>query len=227
MPCRLLINLLLLCFLLFLGAFACQSPPENRLPEKPAVISGSIPSRPGAPILKTEKKSDVIAVTKKDSTRKNQEKVKPSADASKSVADTKPEVVDRASLIVEDAVYNSEGKIDPFASLISLEKEEGQSDKSGEDDRPPRILTPLEKLDYSQLRLVAVVEAEAGKIAMVEESGGKGYIVKIGTYIGKNSGKVVEIYNDRIMIREQVKNFKGKWVGRSQEMKLHKPDNEG
>ena len=64
------------------------------------------------------------------------------------------------------------------------------------------------------------------QIAMVEEANGKGYEVGIGTYIGKNQGKVSEIKDSSIVIKELVKDYKGRLKERVQEIKLHKIDNE-
>ncbi|MCK4768404.1 MAG: pilus assembly protein PilP, partial [Desulfobacula sp.] len=55
---------------------------------------------------------------------------------------------------------------------------------------------------------------------------GKGYEVGIGTYIGKNRGKVSEIKKSSIVITELVKDFKGRFAEQAQEIKLHKIDNE-
>ncbi|MEA1967603.1 MAG: pilus assembly protein PilP, partial [Thermodesulfobacteriota bacterium] len=124
--------------------------------------------------------------------------------------------------------YISKGKIDPFYPLIKTEKQVKEHNPGvSKEKEPTRILTPLEKLDFSQMKLVAIVHAESGNIAMVQESGGKGYVVKIGTFIGKNSGRIIKIQKDRIVIQERVKNFKGDFVERSQEMKLHKQEYEG
>ncbi|MBU0462875.1 MAG: pilus assembly protein PilP [Proteobacteria bacterium] len=119
--------------------------------------------------------------------------------------------------------YDSLGKIDPFESLIQEKVEESQPLI---DERPKRILTPLEKIELSQIRLVAVIIMKNRQIAMVEEANGKGYEVGIGTYIGKNQGKVSEIKDSSIVIKELIKDYKGKLKERFQEIKLHKIDNE-
>lgn len=119
--------------------------------------------------------------------------------------------------------YDAQGKIDPFLPLIQEKVEEPQPIV---DDQPQRILTPLEKIELSQIRLVAIVITEKRRIAMVEEATGKGYEVTIGTYIGKNQGKVSEINNNSIVVTELVKDFKGKLKEQTQEIKLHKNDEE-
>ncbi len=92
---------------------------------------------------------------------------------------------------------------------------------------PQRVLTPLEKLDFSQMKLVAILNKEAGSVAMVQEASGKGYIVNIGTYIGRSSGQVVSIEKDKLVIQEKVKDYKGNVVDRFQELKLNKIDDKG
>ncbi|MFO7750942.1 MAG: pilus assembly protein PilP, partial [Desulfobacteraceae bacterium] len=147
----------------------------------------------------------------------------------KSVPDEplKKETGNKADSMAGESSYVSTGKIDPFHPLIQTEKEKKKQAEAGEEKAPSRILTPLEKLDFSQMKLAAIVHAPSGNMAMVEESGGKGYIVRIGTFIGKNSGRVIKIEKDRIVIEERVKNFKGDFVERSREMKLHKKEYEG
>jgi type IV pilus assembly protein PilP len=64
------------------------------------------------------------------------------------------------------------------------------------------------------------------RIAMVEEATGKGYEIGIGTYMGKNRGKVSEIKDSSIVIKELVKDYKGRLREQVQEIKLNKIDDE-
>jgi len=121
----------------------------------------------------------------------------------------------------ESMHYDSQGKIDPFESLI---QEKPVESLPMVDDRPKRILTPLEKVGLNQIRLVAVIMMKDRQIAMVEEASGKGYEVGIGTYIGKNKGKVSEIKDSSIVIKELVLDYKGRLKERVQEINLHKID---
>ena len=119
--------------------------------------------------------------------------------------------------------YSAAGKINPFLPLIQA----GNSEKEKE-QKPKRQLTPLEKLDLSQLQLVAVVQATGDggdDFAMVQEASGKGYIVQKGTYIGTNQGIVTRIEKEKIIIEESFTDFKGDEKTRQKEMKLHKQDN--
>jgi Tfp pilus assembly protein PilP len=121
----------------------------------------------------------------------------------------------------EGNAYAAKSNLDPFMPLIREQK----APETQTPDKPQRILTPLEKMALSQIKLVAVVVTDSMKIAMVEEATGKGYEVRMGTYMGKNGGQVVDISFDSIVVREIVTDFKGGRTERFQEIKLHKPDN--
>jgi len=70
------------------------------------------------------------------------------------------------------------------------------------------------------------MKAPDGRWGLVEESSGKGYVVKKGTYIGLNSGVVVDIKTDRIIIDEKVEDLTGKVKIIKKEMKINRPPGE-
>ncbi len=120
--------------------------------------------------------------------------------------------------------YSPKGKIDPFEPLL---REEGAQASAGPVLRKKREpQSPLEKIDLGQLKLVAIIGASSGNRALVEESSGKGYIVKEGTYIGMNSGKVVAINLDKVMIEEEYEDAYGKTIVKKKEITLPKPPGE-
>lgn len=121
---------------------------------------------------------------------------------------------------IEPGPYIARGKIDPFEPLFKDEPVAGKKKKK----RIPR--TPLEKLSLGQLKLVAIIRAPSGNKALVEESSGKGYVIKKGTYIGLNSGKIVKIEKDNIIIEEEIQNIQGNMEVRQVELKLQKPSGE-
>ena len=95
--------------------------------------------------------------------------------------------------------YDARGKIDPFEPMF---KEKPVSVK--EKKKKKRIpQTPLERWDISQLKLVGIILSENGNKALLEDSSGKGHVVSKGSYVGLNSGKVVKINKDRIVIEEE------------------------
>ena len=63
-------------------------------------------------------------------------------------------------------------------------------------------LSPLERYDLGQLKLVGVILSAKEPTAMVEDSAGLGYVVKVGTPIGASDGTVKAIKQDGITIEE-------------------------
>jgi type IV pilus assembly protein PilP len=90
--------------------------------------------------------------------------------------------------------YNPVGKADPFKPFIQITPIRDLSRSVP--------LTPLQKYEISQLKLVAIISTPEGNIALVEDSAGKGYILKKGTGIGKNDGKVTKILKDKVIVEE-------------------------
>lgn len=218
--------LFLILFSIVAALPACKDHPDNKANEKSVLvskkitavqkkISGSITRNKIPPPVKTAKTSDISLL---------KDKRVPDKQAKLSQGKNTVTAPDK-----KEKFYSSEGRIDPFEPLIRPEqKKESLNTAKGQTQEKPRlILTPLMKLDFSQMRLVAVVMAESGNIAMVEDSTHKGYSIRIGTYIGKNGGRVVKIDKNRVIIMEHIKNFKGEIVERSHILKLHKPDDEG
>ncbi|MBW2575679.1 MAG: pilus assembly protein PilP [Deltaproteobacteria bacterium] len=180
-----------------------------------------------------------IIVAKKDDLSKSvskQETVKPTPKAVPGISKSKAGVsndklvalVSTTTQKIETSkitdLYNPEGKLDPFAPLIK-EKPVNLPVKHGKAVRR-KLLTPLEKLDLSQLKLVAILRAQSGNKAMVEEDSGKGYVIKKGMYIGIHSGKVAKILSDRIIIEEEVEDIYGKISVQKKEIKLKPPGEE-
>jgi type IV pilus assembly protein PilP len=68
--------------------------------------------------------------------------------------------------------------------------------------RPRETLSTLERYELGQLRLVGVIWHVKEPSAMIEDSAGLGYVVKVGTPIGPNDGKVKAIKPDQIIVEE-------------------------
>jgi Tfp pilus assembly protein PilP len=63
-------------------------------------------------------------------------------------------------------------------------------------------VTPLERLDLDQLRLVALAHEARAARALLEDAAGIGYIVAVGTRVGRRGGVVVAIERRSLRIRE-------------------------
>jgi type IV pilus assembly protein PilP len=60
----------------------------------------------------------------------------------------------------------------------------------------------LERYDLGQLKLVGIVWNLKEPSAMVEDSAGLGYLVKVGTRIGANDGTIKAIRENEVVVEE-------------------------
>jgi type IV pilus assembly protein PilP len=81
-------------------------------------------------------------------------------------------------------------------------------------------LSPLERYDLGQLKLVAVIWNAKEPTAMVEDASGLGYLIKIGTPIGPNDGKVKAIQRNGILIEEYTTDLYGVTKKQESSMRL-------
>ena len=107
--------------------------------------------------------------------------------------------------------YSPVGKRDPFQSAPMRAKASR---------RPRETLSPLERYELGQLKVVGVVWNVKEPKAMVEDSSGLGYIVKVGTPIGPDDGKVKEIKPNEVVVEESYVDFYGARKVRRVSMKL-------
>ena len=110
--------------------------------------------------------------------------------------------------------YNPVGKRDPFKPFLVL----GPKKPS-----PTARLTPLQRYDVSELKLVGILKGRAGYRALVEDAGGKGFIISKGTLIGPENGRVKEIRDDRVIIKQTHKDIFGQVKEREISIRLRKP----
>ena len=104
----------------------------------------------------------------------------------------------------EEFTYNPIGKRDPFRSFLSF-----SSDNSIFDDLPR---TPLQRYDIEQYRLTGIVYNVGRPRALVEDPEGVGHVMELGTYIGRNWGKVTQISSEKVTVTEEYKTRDGQLV---------------
>ena len=154
----------------------------------------------GTPPISPPSKAKVPAVEKK--------KEEPTKVAEKKEPEKKEEA---------EYSYNPAGKPDPFKPFIQLASARGTR----------TALTPLQRFDISQLKLVAIISAPEGNIALVEDVTGKGYFLKKGTWIGKNDGKVTKILKDKVIVEEVYQDIFGQTKTNEISISLHKAEEGG
>lgn len=115
--------------------------------------------------------------------------------------------------LVPKYVYEASGRRDPFLPLAQIRKPVSESGLP---------LTPLQKFDLGQFRLIGVIIGRNEPMAMVMAPGGKAYVLKRGIKIGKNAGQVIDIREDAVVIEERFYDFAGEYRTSVQEIQLPK-----
>ena len=88
--------------------------------------------------------------------------------------------------------YDPTDKVDPFRSYVrrqvTFDPEAGSS--------------PLERFDLNQLSVMGIIWGLEEPRALVRDPTGKGYIVRTGTPIGKNKGRILRIEDNKVVVKE-------------------------
>jgi type IV pilus assembly protein PilP len=108
--------------------------------------------------------------------------------------------------------YDPSGKPDPFQPPV-LESPLEQMVRT-------KKLLPLEQFEVSEFQLVSIVIGPGGNKAMVQDASGKGYLLTVGSKIGKNQGRVVAIVPRQVLIEEKTKDFLGRTGTKVQVLKI-------
>lgn len=118
----------------------------------------------------------------------------------------KPKVVTKAEPAkseetVAEYVYSPSGMRDPFVPLLQV-----RTPVKGEEAVP---LTPLQKFDLPQFRILGIIVGKGDPTAMIAAPGGQSFIVRKGMKIGKNNGVITKITADGIYVQEKYFDFSG------------------
>jgi type IV pilus assembly protein PilP len=108
--------------------------------------------------------------------------------------------------------YSPVGKRDPFVAFLKVRKRVTRPDLAS--------LPPLQRVELGEIQFVGVLWGPGVTRALVEDSEGKGYTVKIGTKIGLGGGVVTRITDREIFIREDFRDYTGARVKRESSLKL-------
>ena len=134
------------------------------------------------------------------------------------LAAAKPKTVQQAegksdetefSVVEKGYTYDPTGKRDPFRSFVltaSTEREDARG--------------PLEQFDLAQLKLVAVVWGTERPRAVVSDPSGRGYIVREGTYMGKNEGRIIQIADNALVVKETYVDYFGETTTKDVTMRV-------
>ena len=131
----------------------------------------------------------------------------------------------------EAYLYQSAGleRTSPFKLFYVLDipeiTEEGVAVDDGLSDEMARELRErnreeLEQFELDSLRMVGTLENETSDWAIVLDPSGVVHRVQQGNYMGKNIGKVINIFEDRIELREIIQDSNGRWEERAAALAL-------
>lgn len=117
--------------------------------------------------------------------------------------------------------YQPAGKVDPFKPFLETEV---QPAAKKEEKRPrPGVISPLQQAEVGQFRLVGISGSGSQRMAVVQDEAAKRfYPIFVGTAIGLNDGRVVEILPDRVIIEERFRDEGAKPRVERMTLMLHK-----
>jgi type IV pilus assembly protein PilP len=223
-------NVFLWLMLLMLACAGCgdhsESEPSRQAPELRKKIA--LPKKPTAQAVKPMKKAKAgVFEAKPPSERAKSEPAAPEKKGLIEPGKSGSQQIVAAIGKGPTYFYDPTGKPDPFKPLFAAEAERVMpAQKQLKRKRLP--LTPLQRIDLGQFKLVGVILSRGGNKALVEEPSGKGYIISKGTYIGQNFGRVKRILMDKVVVEEEVEDFlSGRRELRSTELKLQKKVGDG
>jgi len=78
----------------------------------------------------------------------------------------------------------------------------------------------LEAFELDSLRMVGTLQSKSALWAIIIDNDGTVHRVQVGNYMGRNFGKVLEIQEDRVELREIVKDADGNWEERNASLAL-------
>ena len=117
---------------------------------------------------------------------------------------------------------------DPFRSFLIREEEKKPITPADDPEQrkyATEILThnreDLEQFELDALRMVGILEDKKILWGIVQDTTGVVHRVQVGNYLGRNYGKILNIQEDRIDLREIVKDSEGRWEEREATLALY------
>lgn len=121
----------------------------------------------------------------------------------------------------------AEGKRDPFEPFYKLreakQEDTGDSGLTAEMEREikNRNREELEQYELDSLKMVGTMEDNNEHWGIILDPDGVVHRVKVGNYMGRNIGKITNILEDKIELREIIKTPQGRWEERQAEIALN------
>ena len=120
----------------------------------------------------------------------------------------------------ESFTYSAQSLRAPFDKPLSAKETAALSPGS---DVKPDLLRPkefLERFNFEQLSMVGTLEQQGTLWALIGDGEGGVHRVRVGNYLGKDYGKIVEATETSIAVEEIVPNGVGGWIRKPRTIKL-------
>ena len=118
------------------------------------------------------------------------------------------------------------GARDPFQSfyqqvteVAEVEKDAGLT-KEMEREIRNRNREELEGFELDSLKMVGIMQNGGNNWGIIRDPDGTVHRVKVGNYMGRNIGKITNIFEDHIDLREIIQNSQGRWEERQASVAL-------
>ncbi|GJL82403.1 MAG: fimbrial protein [marine bacterium B5-7] len=130
--------------------------------------------------------------------------------------DKPPEVEDIPRLEpYEPYIYTGEALVDPFLSLnLRGNQATTASNDSGNVYEPERRREPLEQFPLDALSMYGTLSQDGTIWALIGTPDGGTHRVTLGNHAGQQNGKIIEITEQEVVLREVVKGPTGQWEER-------------
>ncbi len=134
-----------------------------------------------------------------------------------------PEVRPYEAYTYQSAENNAKDPFHPFFEKTQEEVSENQD--SGLTEEMEREISnrnreELESYELDSLRMVGTLEDAEENWGIVLDPDGTVHKIKVGNYLGLNIGKITNIFEDKIELREIIQNSQGRWEEREAALAL-------
>lgn len=104
----------------------------------------------------------------------------------------------------DEYYYNPAGKRDPFQGFLNK--------NSRAEAELPENAPPLQRWDVDRFVLRGLIWDTPAPRGLLADPEGTGHVVRIGTYVGRNWGKVTSISPDGLVVTEEYQTIDGELV---------------
>jgi type IV pilus assembly protein PilP len=161
-------------------------------------------------VVNAPKAADFAKEREALATRKVKPRAKPAGGEAVTAAPDKKRADTEYAAGERDYFYDPRGKRDPFRSFRFVDEEQAEKKEFG----------PLGDFELGQLELSAVIWDATNPRALILDPGGRSYIVREGSQIGKNNGQVIHIGDNLVLVKETYENFAGEKTTKDVELRI-------